>query len=72
METKLKRYKLNLSNGRVSNVTAKTRMKAKEKYYGSASHFKSEAFIRNIKVVSKPKRRKVRRSQGFGFGSFKF
>jgi hypothetical protein len=65
----MKTYKLKLSNGRTSKVRAISPLKAKYKYYGSASHFNSEASVISVNEVKGQIRRRptVRRSAFGGF-----
>jgi len=61
------RYLLKLSNGRVAKVTASSPLKARYKYYGSASHFNTEASVMSAKKIGNIKRRTVRYPYNFRF-----
>jgi len=56
---KMTKYILKLGNGRYARINAKSPIKAKEKYYSSASHFRTEAYVDSVKRAKEKKIRRI-------------
>lgn len=45
------KYILKLGNGKSARITAKSPAKARMKYYSSASHFRTEAYVDSVRRI---------------------